>query len=52
MDGERSASENLAKLKKKKIRQNLASPKPGLCEYSSGPALATGGVESGQNLGC
>ena len=33
MDGERSASANLAKLKKKMIRQNPASPKPRLREY-------------------
>ena len=33
MDGERSASANLAKLKKKKIRQNPASPKPGSRKY-------------------
>ena len=35
MDGERSASANLAKLKKKMIRQNPASPKPRLTKYST-----------------
>ena len=39
MDGERSASENLAKLKKKRIPQNPASPKPRLWKYQ-GPLLS------------
>ena len=33
MDGERSASENLAQLKKKKIVQNSLRPKPRLIEH-------------------
>ena len=33
MDGERSASENLAHLKKKKIVQNSLCPKPRLIKY-------------------